>query len=95
MIKFTPHTLPLPNNIGLGSADKLIHNKSNSALAAQLNDRFEGKCCDAHPNFENMILVDLSNTDSLLTVEAYCCDRFKQTLDIIIQNKDPYSVKNY
>jgi hypothetical protein len=90
MIKFIPHTLPLPEKIGLGSANKLIQNKSNSAIAAQLNNRFEDKCCEEHPSFENAIIVDLSEGDNFLTLETYCCNTFKKKLDLVIQNKDPF-----
>jgi hypothetical protein len=90
MIKFNPHTYPLPEEIGLGSADKLIHNKSNSAFSIQLNNRFEGKCCEAHSDFENTIVVDLSDEENFMSIEKYCCEDFKLKLDMITQNQDPY-----
>lgn len=94
MIKFIPYKFSLPGKIGLGNAEKLIHNKSNSALAAQLNNRFEGRQCEDHPSFENAIVVNLSDKDNFLSIEAYCCECFKQKLDLILQNRDPFIVSS-
>jgi hypothetical protein len=90
MIKFVSHTLPLPEKVGLGSVDKLIHNKSNSALTAQFNNRFKGKHCEEHPDFENEIVVNLSDEGNSLIIGAYCCNNFKKKLDSIVQGRDPF-----
>lgn len=59
----------------------------------QCNKRFSGKGCPSHPEFENTLEVDLKNKEEFIKIISYCCEDFKPTLELISQNKDPYSAK--
>jgi hypothetical protein len=91
MIKFIHQELHVKSI--LSDSENYVHNISNKKLAEKLNERFGDKVCPDHPHFENTFLVDLSKNDDFLTLQSWCCDKFKPTLDLIAQNKDPYSVK--
>ena len=56
-----------------------------------MNDELKEKHCPDHPTFENIILVHFQKDGDIMTVQSHCYDNFKQTLEIIAQNKNPYS----
>lgn len=91
MIKFIPNEHPAKSL--LADPENSIYNLSNKTLAEKLNTRFGEKGCDDHPYFENVFVVDLSKKDNFLMLKSWCCEKFKSTLDLISQNKDPYSEK--
>ena len=90
MIKFIPHHLPLPQRITVGHAKELVHNKANTSIALQLSKKFKGKHCPAHPNFENTFVVDLDKKENFLELQSHCCSEFKEKLDLISRNKNPF-----
>jgi hypothetical protein len=91
MIKFIPHLFLLPGEIGLESAEKLIHNQSNKTLSKILNDRLGDEFCTAHPDFETSIAVNVANPGTFLKIQTFCCGIFKQQLEVIVKNGDPFS----
>ena len=91
MIKFIPKLVNISSP--LSDPEKFTSNLANKSLSAQLNNRFEGRFCSDHPTFENTLLVHFQKTGDIITVQSYCCDKFKMTLDLIAQNKDPHSAE--
>ena len=89
MIKFIPKIVNISSP--LSDPEKFASNLANKSLAAQLNNRFDGRFCSDHPTFENTMIVHFQKDGDIMTVKSYCCDNFKVTLDLIAQNKDPYS----
>jgi len=63
---------------------------ANKSLAAQLSNKLGDKSCPDHPNFENSMLVHLRTEGDIMTVQSYCCDTFKEKLDLIAKNKNPF-----
>ena len=92
MIKFIPVEHPTRGNL-LTDPTGNIHNISSRKLSNQLDKRFEGKGCEKHPTIDSVLLVDLSKSKSdFIQIQSYCCDAFKaEVLDLLVQNKDPYS----
>ena len=91
MIKFVPKLRGVQSV--LTDSENYVHNISNKSLASQCNDRFGGKGCPKHPDFENTLEVDLANEGRFIEIVSYCCDEFKPTLELIADNKDPYSAQ--
>jgi len=75
----------------LKDAKEWVSNLGNKSLATQMTDRFEQYHCKDHPNFENIMEVDLYNEHLSITIETVCCKRFKEYLDLVSDNKDPFT----
>jgi hypothetical protein len=75
----------------LSDPESYVHNLSNNKLAEKLNDRFENKYCPDHPSVESVVEVDMARpTDQWLKLKNYCCDRWREKLDRICENQDPF-----
>lgn len=92
MIKFIPKQVNISSP--LSDPENFASNMANKSLAAQLNKRFERRFCSEHPDFESIMLVHFQKDGDVTTVQSYCCDKFKQALDLICQNKDPFHSEN-
>ncbi|MEI9946431.1 MAG: hypothetical protein WDN26_19700 [Chitinophagaceae bacterium] len=91
MIKFIPKLIDIESP--LSDPEGFTANLANKSLASQLNKKLEGKFCPDHPTFENRILVHFKKDGNIMTVQSYCCQNFKEKLDLIAQNKNPFSSK--
>lgn len=89
MIKFIPKLVDIKSP--LSDPENFTSNLANKSLAAQMDKRLEGKFCPEHPNFENTILVHFKKDGDIMTVQSYCCDTFKQKLDLIADNQNPFT----
>ena len=88
MIKFIPKLVDIKSP--LSDPEGFASNLANKSLAAQMDKKLEGKFCSNHPDFENTILVHFKKDGDIMTVQSYCCDTFKQKLDMIADNKNPF-----
>lgn len=88
MIKFIPKLVSVSSP--LSDPENFTSNLANKSLAAQMDKKFEGKFCSDHPNFENTLLVHFQKEGDIMTVQSFCCETFKQKLDLIAQNKNPF-----
>lgn len=89
MITFTPvyHEISSP----LKDAEKFVTNKGTESLATQMAERTKNNFCPTHPEALNEIGIDMLGTDKYwMSVKNYCCPEFKQKLDMICDNKDPF-----
>ncbi len=77
----------------LSDPENYVHNLTSDKLAEQLNDRFEGNHCSNHPDAESVIEVDTAQpTDQWFKLKNFCCDQWREKLDRICQNQDPFTV---
>jgi hypothetical protein len=88
MIKFIPQLVDIKSP--LSDPENFASNLANKSLAAQMDKRLDGKFCPEHPDFENTILVHFKKDGAIMTVQSFCCDTFKQKLDMIADNKNPF-----
>jgi hypothetical protein len=89
MIKFIPKLVE--HNSTIADGRKILSNKVNKALVAQLTEIFKDNYCQDHPNFENILLVNMQNEGQpIATIETFCCDSFKKNLELIANNKNPF-----
>ena len=89
MIKFIPQLVDIKSP--LSDPENFTSNLANKSLSAQMDKKFKEKFCPEHPDFENKILVHFKTDGDMMTVQSYCCDKFKQKLDMIADNKNPFS----
>lgn len=89
MIKFIPKNVIITSP--LSDIKNFTSNMANKKLASQLNKKFEGRFCSEHPDFENIMEVHFQKDGTVASVQSYCCDKFKQNLDLICLNKNPFN----
>ena len=89
MIRFEPKIRNIQSQ--LREAEEWVSNLANDNLSKQLTERFEQYHCSNHPDFENLLEVDMYKGNLTVTIQSYCCDRFKTYLDFIADNKDPFT----
>jgi hypothetical protein len=85
--------IPIERHISspLSDPENFVHNLSNDKLAERLSDRFEGKSCKHHPYTDSIIEVDMAlPSHEWLKLKSYCCDEWRESLDKICQNQDPF-----
>jgi hypothetical protein len=87
MIKFTA----IKNRVSspLADSENFIHNKMNEALCNRMTELIGERSCPIHPEFENEISVNLADGEKFMNLVSYCCDHFKQSLDLVVANKVP------
>jgi hypothetical protein len=88
MIKFIPKLIDITSP--LLETENFINNTANRSLATQLNEKFKGISCQDHPKFKNTMLVHFSVEGNIMSVQSYCCHNFKEKLDLIAQNRNPF-----
>ena len=91
MIKFIPKLVDAKSPIS--DPEGFTNNIYTKGFASHMNATLEGKFCPKHPEFENTIFVFFQKDKSIMTVESYCCDKFKIKLDLIADNKNPFDEK--
>lgn len=87
MIKFIPKIVPI-NSI-LSDRLSFVNNAKNKSLSPQLENRFKNVFCPNHLNIDSIVLCDFKENGSLMKVQSYCCNTFKQTLDLIVTERYP------
>ena len=90
MIIFRPKTVPIDSP--LSDPESFVNNISNEKLSLQLSERYGDKFCTLHPKFENELLVHLSSAEPIMTVLSFCCEDFKEKLDLLANNKNPFAL---
>lgn len=75
----------------LGEVEEWLSNLANKSLASQMTARFENYHCKDHPDFINRLEADFYKSNLSLIVLDSCCERFKEQLDLLNENKDPFT----
>jgi hypothetical protein len=73
--------------------EAFVNNLSSDKLAEKLTDRFKENYCENHPSEESLIEVDMHlPSEDWLQLKRYCCDQWREKLDKICKNQDPFTV---
>ena len=88
MIHFIPKLLEHGGSISDG--EKILSNQVNKNLSSRMTEMFKDKYCTIHPDFENSLIVNFQEGQPIAIVESFCCESFKEKLDMIAQNKNPF-----
>lgn len=89
MIQITPKIRQIKSQ--LGEPEEWVSNLANKSLASQMTTRFEQYHCKDHPDFINRLEVDFYKDNLSVVVLESCCEKFKEKLDLLNENKDPFT----
>jgi hypothetical protein len=90
MIIFKPKIVAISSP--LSDPEDFLNNISNEKVSLQLAERYGNQFCTLHPKFENELLVHLSSTKPIMTVLSFCCQDFKEKLDLLADNTNPFAL---
>lgn len=91
MITFIPHEDYVESP--LSTPEPWVNNIANNKMAEKLTSMFGEKTCEKHPEYKNRFVVNLNKGEGFLELTDFCCEEFKQTLDLLSQNKNPFVTK--
>jgi hypothetical protein len=91
MIKFIPKLVDIKSP--LSDPEGFTSNLANKNIAGQLQNRLSEVVCKEHPESDSIILFEFKESGPLMEVTSYCCDSFKQILDLIAVEKYPLPPK--
>lgn len=89
MIKFIPKIREVESQ--LAQAKEWVSNLTNRNLFTQLTERFGEYRCKNHPEFCNELLFDFYYEKIDIEINSVCCEHFKELLELIKENKDPFT----
>ena len=84
MIKFIPHRVLFVTGNFTEKQTHMIYNETNKEFADRLTEMHGDKYCTDHPEYENLILVDIGSKKMQLVINDYFSEKFKPVLDAII-----------
>jgi D-lyxose ketol-isomerase len=70
--------------------ERMAYNVYNKGLAEKFNARFKNACCPVHDHINCVLEIDMKRGKDIIKIVSYCCNEFKEKLDVIADLNDPF-----